>query len=301
MKILKSLTVLFLAAAVFGSCTSKKEADDANVVEITAVDFKFQAPDSIKSGWNTIEFKNEGQQEHFVYTYRLPEDKSFEEFKQAVTIPFIEVWDKYLAGEINQEETAQMLGAEIEPWYFTEVTPTGGVAITEPGATAQSTLNFEPGLYVMECYVKMPDGRWHTEMGMVQPFTVTEDSTGADAPSANYEMTLSNYQIDTGGSLKKGTNTIAVHVKDTPEGFMKHDINLFRLNDTTTVDGILQWMNWMEKDQFTAPAPGYSLGGVEHLDAGMTGYMTVELTPGNYAWVSEGYGHRGMVKEFTIE
>jgi hypothetical protein len=35
--------------------------------------------------------------------------------------------------------------------------------------------------------------------------------------------------------------------------------------------------------------------------AGKTAYMTVELVPGRYAWVSEAYGSRGMVREFTVE
>lgn len=299
MKPLNVLIILFLAVGTLLSCTSQKE--ETNVVEVKALDFKFEAPEEIPSGWTTFRFKNEGLQEHFLYTYRLPDDKTFEEFKKAVTIPFIEVWDKYLSGDINQQETAEMLGTEIESWYFTEVVPTGGVAITEPGETAQSTVKLDPGTYVLECYVKMPDGRWHTEMGMVQPITVSEDSTGAKPPEANYEMTLTNYQISTSGNLKQGTNTVAVQVKDTPEGFMKHDINLFRMDDTTTVDDIVKWMNWMELDQFTAPAPAYSLGGVEHMAAGKTGYMTVDLEPGNYAWVSEGYGHQGMVKTFTIK
>jgi hypothetical protein len=35
--------------------------------------------------------------------------------------------------------------------------------------------------------------------------------------------------------------------------------------------------------------------------AGRTGYTMINLTPGKYAWVSEGYGSRGMVETFTIE
>lgn len=60
-------------------------------------------------------------------------------------------------------------------------------------------------------------------------------------------------------------------------------------------------MDWMDLEQFRAPAPGIALGGVEHLTAGETAYMTVDLEPGRYAWVSEGYGSRGMVQEFTID
>ena len=60
-------------------------------------------------------------------------------------------------------------------------------------------------------------------------------------------------------------------------------------------------MDWMDLEGFRAPAPGYSLGGVEHMRADQTGYMTVELQPGSYAWVSEGYGVQGMVRKFEVE
>jgi len=43
------------------------------------------------------------------------------------------------------------------------------------------------------------------------------------------------------------------------------------------------------------------LGGIEPMAAGRTGYVTVNFRPGNYAWVSEGYGNKGMVETFTIE
>jgi hypothetical protein len=35
--------------------------------------------------------------------------------------------------------------------------------------------------------------------------------------------------------------------------------------------------------------------------AGDTAYVRVELSPGEYAWISEAYGGRGMVETFTVE
>ena len=282
------------------SCTSNT-GKATNEIEVTALDFKFEAPDTVKSGWSTFRLKNEGKQEHFMYTYKIPSDITFSEYEEGVPLAFEKTWDKYTTGEINKQETVKMLGEEIASWFFTDVVPSGGVGLTEPGETAQSTIMLDPGKYIMECYVKMPDGTWHTAMGMYKMFTVTEDSTGMEAPTANYELSLTNYDISTSGSMKQGTNTIAVHARDTPDGFMMHDINLFRLNDTTLVNDLVEWMDWMELDQFTAPAPAYSLGGIEHMAEGMTGYMTVDLQPGNYVWISEMYGSRGMTKTFTVE
>ncbi|MGF1670429.1 MAG: hypothetical protein ACFCU6_08275, partial [Balneolaceae bacterium] len=303
---MKTRNILICAGVISGlviSCTSEKndsainkETTSANIVEVTALDFRFEAPDQIPAGWTTFLFKNEGVQEHFLYSYRLPENKTYAEYEEDVLNPFTDIWEKYASGELTRPEAEQMLGTEIADWYFTDVISTGGPALTEPGEVSRTTVKLEPGLYVMECYVKMPDGRWHTELGMVRPFTVTEDSTGAEPPKADLELTLTNYEITMSGKPSSGKQTIAVHVMENPEGFMKHDINLFRLDGDTTVEEIVKWMDWMDLEQFRAPAPGYSLGGVEHMNAGKTGYMTVDLGPGDYAWVSEGYGSLGMVK-----
>ncbi|MEE8595205.1 MAG: hypothetical protein V3T25_04985 [Gemmatimonadota bacterium] len=276
-------------------------SSEAHVVEVVARDYAFDAPDEIPSGWTTFRMTNAGEQEHFLYIYRLPENKTYQEFQEEMIVSFGKVWEQYDSGEINRAEAEAGLGSEIPGWFFTEVEPSGGPALTEPGETSQATVRLEPGTYVMECYVKTPDGQWHTELGMQRELTVTADSTGASPPRADVELTLSNYEITTSGELTAGTRTVAVHVEENPEGFMLHDVNLFRLEGGTEVREIVEWMDWMDLEGFRAPAPGYSLGGVEHMAAGRTGYMTVELEPGNYAWVSEGYGIRGMVREFTIE
>lgn len=301
---------LVLTAAVLAACQpddgSSDTASDAGssgpqVVQITAEDFEFEAPEEIPSGWNTVRFVNEGEQEHFFLLWHLPEGKTFAEYRSGVAGTFAEVWSRYDSGDLTREGLATALGEELPEWFFAEADPSGGAALTEGGLTSQVTLHLEPGTYAMECYVKTPQGTWHTERGMLRELTVTRDSTGVAPPEADAELTLSNYEITTSGELAAGTRTVAVHAADTPDGFMTHDINLFRLEEGTTTDEIVQWMDWLDLGQFRAPAPGTSLGGVEHMTAGQTGYMTVDLAPGRYAWVSEGYGARGMVREFTVE
>ena len=274
---------------------------DADVVQVTAKDFEFEAPSSIPSGWTTFRFKNASdEQEHFFLLWGLPEGKGLPEYRSQVIDPFISVWRRYDSGELTREEAGAALGQELPAWFFEELTPSGGAALTEAGRTSQVTLNLEPGTYVMECYVKTPQGTWHTERGMLHELNVTEESNGATPPESDARLTLSNYEIDFSGELTAGSQTVAVHVTDRPDGFMAHDINLFRLDGETTVEEIVGWMDWMDLDRYRAPAPGTSLGGVEHLHAGGTAYVTVDLEPGRYAWVSEGYGARGMAVEFVV-
>ena len=50
------------------------------------------------------------------------------------------------------------------------------------------------------------------------------------------------------------------------------------------------------------PEPAEFLGGADHLGPGATSYFRVDLTPGRYAFVSEGFAaSHGMVHEFTVE
>lgn len=277
------------------------EDDGRFVVEIFAKDFEFDIPASIPSGWTTFRFANQGEQEHFAYVYRLPDGMTIGQFQREALVPFGRVWNQYAAAELTRPEAEAAFGEEIPEWFFTELTPAGGVALTEPGTTAETTVKLEPGTYVVECYVKTPQGTYHTERGMQVELTVTEESNGALPPVADSKITLTNYEFMVDGELASGTRTVAVEVAEDPEGFMMHDINLVRLDAGTSAEEVVAWMDWMDLDQFRAPAPGHSLGGVEHMAAGRTGYMTLDLEPGRYVWVSEAYGSRGMVHEFVVE
>lgn len=301
-------TILVLALLAPLACqpadSGEEEASaetEAHVVTVTATDFEFDMPKTLPSGWNSFRFVNESdEQEHFFVLWKLPEGRTFAEYRTDVVEGFGDVWERYDAGELTREEALQALGEELPAWFFEELQAAGGAALTEPGRTSRVTLKLEPGAYAVECYVKTPQGTFHGERGMIRALTVTDDSTGAAPPEADVELTLSNYEIETSGELRVGTQTVAVHVTDTPEGLVTHDINLFRIDREATTDEIVAWMDWMDLEQFRAPAPGISMGGMEHLMAGDTGYLTVELEPGRYAWVSEGYGERGMVEEFTV-
>lgn len=50
------------------------------------------------------------------------------------------------------------------------------------------------------------------------------------------------------------------------------------------------------------PAPATFLGGVNEMPVGSTGYLTVDLEPGQYAWIAEVPKpmEKGMLKSFTV-
>ena len=134
---------------------------------------------------------------------------------------------------------------------------------------------------------------------MIAGLTVTEEATGAPAPTADFDVTLANYIIEAPQTVAAGKRTIRVRVIQDPEGMLKHDVHLFRVGEDTDLAAVIPWMSWI--DGMVAPAPVTFIGGFEQLEAGGTGYMHVNLEPGTYGWISEAYADRGMVKEFVVE
>ncbi|MEJ2548688.1 MAG: hypothetical protein P8125_12895, partial [Gemmatimonadota bacterium] len=136
-------------------------------------------------------------------------------------------------------------------------------------------------------------------LGMISGLTVTNVTTGAAEPEADFEVTLANYVIEAPDRVVAGAHTIRVRVIQAPEGLLKHDVHLLRVTDETDLGAVVPWMSWI--DGMKAPAPATFVGGFEQLEAGHSGYLSLDLEPGNYAWISEAYADRGMVKEFVVE
>ena len=78
------------------------------------------------------------------------------------------------------------------PEWFSKVELAGGVGLTSKKTTSISTIFLEPGTYVMECYVRMPNGMPHTFMGMVKELKVSEETNGNKAPKADYNINIAS-------------------------------------------------------------------------------------------------------------
>ncbi len=304
-------SVLILAASALAACQQADRArssdrvseasaagSGAHVVEVIARDFAFEAPSVVLSGWTTFRMRNAGEQEHFMVLWRMPDGRTLKDYAKEVAPAFDSIMVPYEAGTMGRGEALQMLGGLLPEWYGS-VASAGGPGLASPGRVAETTVMLVPGSYVMECYVKTPEGKFHSALGMLHPLTVTDDSSDASPPEADIDMALTNYEIATDGELTRGEHTVRVRFVDNPEGLLTHDVHLVRLEDGTNPDDVVAWMDWM--DALRAPAPAEFLGGAEHMPAGNTAYLTVELEPGSYAWLSEAYADRGMVKEFTVE
>jgi hypothetical protein len=296
MKYLIRFSFLVVIALIVYSCDKTAEE---NVVEVIARDFRFEVVDEIPSGWNTFKFRNIGHAEHFFLLNLLPDTISFETYRNEVTRPFEIVFDSIKAGK-SRDDAITMLVESIPVWYFTSVKQMGGTGIVSSGMTTDVTLNLVPGTYAMECYIK-EQGVFHTALGMIRPITVTRDSSTKSPPEPNLVITLSNYKIDLKGKINSGPNTIAVHFNEHPEVGLGNDVHLIKLDDTTDIDEVMRWLDWMNIKGLESPAPVEFLGGSQEMPIGYTSYFSVDLKPGKYAWISESTASLGMVKKFSIK
>jgi hypothetical protein len=271
------------------------------VIEVKAEEYAFTAPPTFPSGWVELRFDNQGKEPHFLIIWDLPDGKTFGDYHSEVAKPFEQFYAKYRSGELDQAMFFEQLIAAIPEWFYSAV-PKGGPGFTAPGHTSKTTIYLEPGdNYVMECYVRAmtQDDSFHGSHGMLRPLIVSEEASGMEPPEADVEISLSSFELAVSGDLSAGSHTARVQVADTPEGFIRHNVHLAKLEGEMTATEVAPWLNWV--DAMLPPAPAVFLGGAGQTVAGRESYLTFDLEPGRYTWVSEAFGVQGMVHEFTVE
>ena len=273
---------------------------DAYVVDIVAEDYAFQAPDEIPSGWITLRMANEGEETHFVYLTRLAEGRSYDQYVQEVGAPISEIMAAMRAGELDKPAAGEQLGARIPAWYWTDAVAMGGPGLVAPGGVSQATVHLEPGTYVMECYMKTPEGELHWMEGMIRPLTVTAQEAGAPEPAADVEIVLEAGDFRVSGPVSPGLHTVAVRFLEQPDIGFGNDIHVVRLTEGLSGAELIPWMDFLNVEGLENPAPAPFVGGVQERPEGHTAYFTVELEPGRYAWISESADVRELVQEFTV-
>lgn len=287
-------TFLFLVLLSLYACKSeKKEAPItpepvAKEITIITEDMEFQMPDTIPSGWNTFIYKNQSAQTHFFLVDKYPVGKTSADAKKEV----MPVFDRGM-GLINEgkaEEGFAAFGAL--PTWFSEVVFVGGSGLISPNHTGQSTFYLQPGPYMVECYVKMSNGMFHSSMGMVKDIYVSDTNSGNEVPTETIKIDLSSTNgIVVKDNISTGTHTFAVHYLDqiVHENFVGHDVSLAKLDDNADLTHLENWMNWADPKGLIEPAPkGVTfLGGINDMPAGSIGYFTATVSAGRYVLISE--------------
>lgn len=281
--------------------TEKKEN---NIIEVITRSMDFQTADTLKSGWNTFAYKNLSGEVHFFIMDKLPSDSIVESDIKDHLLPPFDDGMKYLIE--GKADSAMAAFGKIPAW-FNEVKRCGGTGLISPGKTAVSSINLEPGKYMMECYVKAINGEWHTSHGMWKFITVVDETTNFSPDEADHTISVSStdgYAFDT--QPKSGINRFKVEFIDQVphEHFNGHDVNLIKYDASANIDSLVYWMNWMNPTGLRTPTPkGFTfLGGMNNCEAGEIGYFEVDLESGNYLFISETpkADEKGMLKTFVV-
>ena len=306
MFIIVSCTFLFIQ-----SCKSdKKETqhetlveEKDNVIEIITENMDFQMPDTISSGWNTFRYKNLSPQTHFFLIDKYPEGKTSEDAEKLVAPVFDSAMKLIMEGK-TEEGYAEF--AKLPEW-FGEVVFVGGSGLLSPNQIGETTLNIKPGKYIIECYVKMSNGMFHTSMGMTKDIVVTTTDSGNKELEADIPITISSTDgIVFNDSISSGKHTFSVYFKDqiAHENFVGHDINLVKLEENADIKVLENWMNWADPKGLIEPAPANItfLGGANDMPVGSTAYFSLTLKAGKYALISEVPKalSKNMLKTFVV-
>jgi len=303
---LMSSILLGLQGCMTGNQPEEKD-DESQMkpepVKVLTTSMEFQTVDTIASGWQTFHYKNESYENHFFLLDKYPEGKTIEDGEKEVIPVFQSAMDLISKG--NDEEGLEEFSKL--PEWFSEVVFTGGTGIISPGKTAVTTLKLEPGYYVMECYIKMANGMFHSSMGMVKELIVSEDTVMTSPPEPDVRINVSKTSgITFKDQINKGKQTFSVRFIEqaTYKNFVGHDVHLVKLEEGADLDMLEMYMNWLNPEGLMTPAPdGFVfLGGVNDLPAGHTGYFTADLEPGKYALVSEvpEPSKKGQFKTFEV-
>ena len=305
-----ALAVACIAFVSLSACTNSTEQpsapDSDSVVEVVIRGLSFEAPDQIPSGWITFELINEADMVHFGVLERLPDGRGVKEQQNEIAPVFQQGMDLINGGDFG---AAMAKFGELPEW-FTEVHFIGGIGLVAGGETARTTIYLEPGTYVLECYVKT-DGVFHSynpnepNYGMVHEIIVTDEVAAAAEPEPTLEVTVSSERgIEAADQVPAGRHVVAVHFADQTvhENFVGHDVNVARIHDDSSLERLAAWMDWSSPEGLQTPSPFQFYGGAQEMPAGSTAYVTLDLEPGRYAWVSEvtAPADKNMLKVFTV-
>lgn len=292
------------AVAEQSATTNEEIPTSTSPIKVVTKSMEFITQDEMPSGWITIKYQNDSNDPHFLTMEKYPDGKGIKDAENDL-IPVFDEGMRLLIEGKNDEAMAEF--GKLPEW-FQQVEYYGGVGLTSPKTTSQATFKVVPGTYIIECYVKMPNGTFHSSNGMAKEIHVTDKPSGNEPPSADYDIHISaekGMEFDT--RVTPGQHTFAVHYdsQKVHENFVWHDVHLVWVEPGADLSKLNGWMDWTTPTGLQTPPPGgfKFMGGVGEMAAGKTGYFTADLKPGTYALISEVTDPKGngMLKTFTVK
>lgn len=246
-------------------------------VTIVARDFAFDMPDAVPAGLVHFTLTNQGKVVHEAQFFRLAPGFTVDKLLMALKDP-------------------PSTGASGPPPF----SAVGGLNNIEPGGHQEAILNLQPGTYVTLCFDTDPgDPTPHFAKGMLKQFTVTGSATTATVPNDG-TVTLKDFQITLPDVIKQSK---ALTLQVTNSGPSPHEVALIKLGAGKTVQDFLK----AAMDPNSTFDGFMAAGGLAAIDPGGSGYVLLNLAPGNYiaaCFVPDDQGKPhiadGMYTPFTV-
>ena len=227
-------------------------ATDLPTLDVTATEYAFQLAPSIPAGPTRVVLTNAGSKDHGALIVRLDDGATYGDVRSILTGP---------AGEGLDSVSS----------------PAGGLAFVPPGASQSVVIDFQPGTYVLMCYVRDDDNKPHFAKGQTAPLEVTGPSSEAALPAGEGTLVQRDFSFEGVTSLTAGRHTITIQ----NDGSQAHEANIARLADGVTVEDIRAAIT----DDVGLPGtPWLAVGGAAAIAPGESQLLDVDLEPGEYAF-----------------
>lgn len=269
-----TMLILLSIALIVSACILPAKGAVTSIT-IKGGDYNFAAPAQVPAGLVSIRFENVGHEAHHVQLVQL---------NDGVTM------DQVLAAFPQGDAAVFPLLKSID----------GGVGPIEPGASGRVTVKLAPGNYVLLCLLPSHDGVPHLAKGMVAPLTVTGQTPDHQPePAADGTVTLVDFSFALPQAIKAGEQTWKI----TNQGTQPHEIALVKLGSGKTMADLMAF----DAAAHSTP-PFTNVGGFQGLTPGASGWLHLNLTPGDYVAIchipdaASGKAHSelGMMLPFTV-
>ena len=306
-----SLAVLAARASLASSAAqdATPASGDYPTVAFTAKDYEFLGlPASIPGGLTRLSMTQEGPADHHAMFMRLNDGVTADDFMAA----------------LQSGDFGALLGAAMS---------LGGPNAGAIGSTTNVVVDLTPGQYMVICVI--PDeetGMPHAAMGMLAPLEVTEAETTAQPPESDLTVDLVDFAFEgLSSEIAAGPHTWTI----TDTGEQLHELVVFKMADgvpysvaesifmappeaspEASPEGMEEMPEEMEMASPAAesspmaggPPPFSAVGGIAPMNPGVTNYLELDLSAGEYFAIcfvpdfATGAPHfaLGMIMPFTV-
>jgi LPXTG-motif cell wall-anchored protein len=250
-----ALIVTTLALASPPAVSARPVAQGAQL-SIRITDAGVEAPASVPAGLVEFNVENTTNNPLFILVARMKAGKTIEDLKATLSLP-----------------PEQQGGAA-----FALLESSGGFG-ANPGSRSRAVLTLREGPNVINIQVEAENAQ-----PILQPLQVTASSAAGPEPAAELTANLRDFTIEMPAEVRAGTQTWKI----VNQGPQPHELIYVKILPGKTFERDVLPLVLQDSPQGPPPGPSpfdvTTFGGLAPMEAGLSGWIDVSLTPGN--WVA---------------